>query len=60
MELPGRGGRYFIIDTLSSDMRVENRYLSNWRDESADASRWENRINVTASNLIERQLASWM
>lgn len=50
-----RDGRYFIIDTLSSDTREENRYLSNLRNESADTSRWENRINVTASNLIESQ-----
>jgi len=55
-----RGGRYFIIDTLSSDMREENRYLSNLRNESADTSRWENWINVTASNLIESQLAPGM
>lgn len=47
-----RGGRYFIIDTLSPAMREENRYLSKLRDESVDTSRWEKRINV-AGNLID-------
>lgn len=38
--------RYFII--WYGRRRGGNRYLSNLRNESADTSRWENRINVTA------------